>query len=104
MADAAYEIQKQEQEKTIQTATVNAQIARTERDAELKQKQVSVREQELTAEIEKQADAEKYRTEKQAEADLAQRQKKAEAYRKYTRPSEYSLPPRRPEHPSLPGL
>ncbi|MDO5455464.1 MAG: SPFH domain-containing protein, partial [Eubacteriales bacterium] len=79
VADAAYEIQQQEQQKTIQTATVNAQIARTERDAELKQKQVRVREQELTAQIEKQADAEKYRTEKQAEADLVQRQRKAEA-------------------------
>ena len=30
-ADAAYEIQKQEQERTIQTATVNAQIARASR-------------------------------------------------------------------------
>ncbi|MBR6958125.1 MAG: flotillin family protein, partial [Erysipelotrichaceae bacterium] len=35
MADAAYEIQKQEQQKSIQTATVNAQIARAERKAEL---------------------------------------------------------------------
>ena len=68
VADAAYEIQQQEQQKSIQTATVNAQIAKTERDAELKQKEVEVRQQELTAEIEKQADAEKYRAEKQAEA------------------------------------
>ena len=36
VADAAYEIQKQEQQKSIQTATVNAQIARAEREAELK--------------------------------------------------------------------
>jgi len=35
-ADAAYEIQNQEQQKVIQTATVNAQIARAEREAELK--------------------------------------------------------------------
>ncbi|MDO4623007.1 MAG: SPFH domain-containing protein [Eubacteriales bacterium] len=79
VADAAYEIQQQEQQKSIQTATVNAQIAKAERDAELKQKQVQVREQELAAQIEKQADAEKYRAEKLAEADLIQRQKKAEA-------------------------
>lgn len=78
-ADAAYEIQQQEQQKSIQTATVNAQIAKAEREAELKQKEVEVRQQELTAQIEKQADAEKYRTQKQAEADLIQRQKKAEA-------------------------
>ena len=79
VADAAYEIQQQEQQKTIQTATVNAQIAKAERDAELKQKEVQVREQELAAQVEKQADAEKYRSVQQAEADLVQRQKKAEA-------------------------
>ena len=81
MADAAYEIQQQEQQKTIQAVTVNAQIAKAERDAELRQKQVTVKEQELIAQVEKQADAEKYRMEKQAEAELIQRQKKAEAER-----------------------
>ena len=78
-ADAAYEIQKQEQEKSIQTATVNAQIAKAEREAELKEREVSVKQQELAAQIEKQADAEKYRAEKSAEADLVKRQKNAEA-------------------------
>ena len=76
-ADAAYEIQNQEQQKTIQTATVNAQIAKAEREAELKQKQVQVREQELAAEIEKKADADRYAAEKQAEAELVIRQKEA---------------------------
>ena len=79
MADAAYEIQQQEQQKTIQATTVNAQIAKAEREAELRQKEVIVREQELAAQIEKQADAEKYKAEKQAEAELIQRQKNAEA-------------------------
>ncbi|MCR4937391.1 MAG: flotillin family protein [Lachnospiraceae bacterium] len=78
-ADAAYEIQKQEQAKTIETQTVNVQIARAEREAELKQKEVIVRQQELSAQIERQADAEKYRTEKDAEARLVQRQRQAEA-------------------------
>ena len=78
-ADAAYEIQNQEQQKVIQTATVNAQIARAERQAELKQKEVSVRQQELAAQIEKKADAEKYAAEKAAEARLIQRQREAEA-------------------------
>ena len=78
-ADAAYEIQNQEQQKVIQTATVNAQIARAEREAELKQKEVSVRQQELAAQIEKQADAEKYAAEKSAEAKLIQKQKEADA-------------------------
>ena len=78
-ADAAYEIQNQEQQRSIQTATVNAMIAKAEREAELKQKEVSVREQELAAQIEKKADADKYAAEKAAEANLIRRQKEAEA-------------------------
>ena len=81
MADAAYEIQKQEQQKTIQTATVNAQIARAEREAELKQKEVEIRQQELTAAVEKQADADKYAKEQEAEAKMIQLKKEAEANR-----------------------
>ena len=81
MADAAYEIQKQEQEKTIQTATVNAQIAKAEREAELKQKEVEIRRQELTASIEKQADADRYALEQSAEANMIRQKKEAEAKR-----------------------
>ena len=77
-ADAAYEIQNQEQQKTIQAATVNAQIAKAEREAELKQKQVQVRQQELAAEIEKKADADRYAAEKKADAELVIRRKEAE--------------------------
>jgi flotillin len=78
-ADAAYEIQRQEQMKTIQTATVNAEIAKTEREAELKMREVSVKEQTLAAEIKKQAEAEKYAVEQQAQAELAKRKLQAEA-------------------------
>ena len=78
-ADAAYEIQRQEQMKTIQTATVNAEIAKAEREAELKQKEVTVKEQMLAAEIKKQAEADRYAVEQKAEADLARRQRQAEA-------------------------
>lgn len=86
-ADAAYEIQKQEQEKTIQTATVNAQIARAEREAELKNKEVAVMQQTLEAEINKKADAERYAVEQKAAADLARRQREAEA-KKYEQEKE----------------
>ncbi len=58
---------------------MNVQIARAEREAELKQKEVIVRQQELSAQIERQADAEKYKAEKDAEARLIQRQRQAEA-------------------------
>ena len=76
---AAGKIQAQEQEKSILTATVNAQIARTEREAELKQKEVQVEKQRLDAEIRAKADADLYSSQKQAEAELYRRQKEAEA-------------------------
>ncbi len=79
MADAAYEIQKEEQRKTIEITTANADIAKQEREIELKQKEVAVKEQALEAEIKKQAEAEKYATQQRADAALYQRQKDAEA-------------------------
>ena len=79
MADAAYEIQKEEQRKTIEITTANADIARQEREIELKQKEVSVREQALEAEVKKQAEADKYAAQQKADANLYQRQKEAEA-------------------------
>ena len=80
-ADAAYAIQEQEQQKVIQAAIVNAQIAKAEREAELREREVQVREQELAAEVRKQAEAEKYRIEQEAEAALEQRKREAEADR-----------------------
>ena len=79
MADAAYEIQKEEQRKTIELTTANADIARQEREIELKQKQVAVKERALEAEVKKQADADKYAAQQKADAALYQRQKEAEA-------------------------
>lgn len=79
MADAAYDIQKEEQRKTIEVATANADIAKQEREIELKQKEVAVKEQALEAEIKKQAEADKYAAQQRADAVLYQRQKDAEA-------------------------
>ncbi len=79
MADAAYAIQKEEQRKTIEITTANADIAKQEREIELKQKQVAVRERALEAEVKKQAEAEKYAAQQKADAALYQRQKEAEA-------------------------
>ena len=78
-ADAAYSIQEQEQRKTIEVATANADIARQEREVELKRKEAEVREQTLAAEIRKTADAELYRRQKKAEAEQYESQKTAEA-------------------------
>lgn len=83
-ADAAYEIKNQEQRKSIETATVNAQIAKTEREAELKAREVEVAKQTLSAEIREKAAAERFEQEQLADADLYKRQKEAEAL-KYER-------------------
>ena len=78
-ADAAYEIQKQEQQKVIGVKATDASIAKTEQEAILRQKQVEVRQQELEAEINRKADADKYQKQKAAEAALIEKQKAAEA-------------------------
>ena len=80
-ADAAYQIQSQEQRKSIETATVNAEIAKAQREAELRQAEVVVQKQKLEADIRAKADAERYRQQQEAEADLFKRQKDAEAAR-----------------------
>ena len=67
-ADAAYEIQKQEQQKTVNERTVDAQIARTKREQILADEEVKVTENKLRAEVNAQADAQKYNTEVEATA------------------------------------
>lgn len=80
-ADAAYQIQAEEQRKTIETTAAEADIAKEEKAIELKMKEAAVKEQELAASIKKKADAEKYAEEQQAEVDLFKRKKDAEAKR-----------------------
>lgn len=81
MADAAYEIEKQEQQKEINTRTVDANIERTRREQVLSEEQIKIRENQLAAEIKKTAEAAKYKTEIDAQADLEQRKRDAEAKR-----------------------
>ena len=78
-ADAAYSIQQESQRKTIEITKANADIARREKEAELAEKEIALRERKLDAEIRKQADAMKYKAEKEAEAQLIRRQREAEA-------------------------
>ena len=80
-ADAAYEIQKEQQRKTIEVTAADADIARREKDAELAEKEIALQERKLDAEIRKKADALKYEAEKKAEAELIKRQREAEARR-----------------------
>ncbi|CYV92039.1 flotillin family protein [Streptococcus suis] len=54
-------------------------LTNSRKEAEVKAEEVKVREQELSATIRKQAEAEKYARQQAAEADLIERQRKAEA-------------------------
>lgn len=89
-ADTAYEIQKQEQQKTVNEKTVDAQIARTQREQVLEEENVKVAENRLRAEVNARADADKYqmeieaqarkfKTETDAQAELEQQKREAEA-------------------------
>ncbi len=81
IADAAYEIQKEEQRKTIEITKANANIAASEKDVELKTKEAEVKEKSLDAEIKKKAEAERYKAQQEADAKLYQLKKEAEADR-----------------------
>ena len=80
-AEAAMSIESENQKKLRNVAATDAEIAKAEREAELKQREIELREYELTALVRKQADADKYAAEKKAEAELIARQREAEAKR-----------------------
>ena len=74
-ADAAYKIQEEEQRKTVEITTANANLARQEKELE----EVSIKEKALEAEVKKTAEANKYAAQQKADAEQYERQKRAEA-------------------------
>lgn len=78
-ADAAYKIQEEEQRRTVEITTANANLARQEKELELKEREVYIQEKTLEASIMKEAEAKKYAVQQAAEADQYERQKVAEA-------------------------
>lgn len=78
-ADAAYQIQQEEQRKTIEVTTANANIAKQEKEILLKQKEAEVMEQALDAQVKKKAEADKFARQQLADAELYERQRDAEA-------------------------
>ena len=89
-AEAAKAIEAENQRKEQEIATANANLARQEKEIELKAREVEIKERALEAEIKKTAEAKKYAeqqeadarlyaTQKAAEADLFERQRLAEA-------------------------
>ena len=77
-ADAAYEIEQEQQRKTLETVQAEADIIRQGKAIEIKEKEAIVREKELEAKIRKQADADTYRRMKEAEANAYEQQKLAD--------------------------
>ena len=91
-ADAAKKIEAENQRREQEIATANANLARQEKEIELKEREVTIKERALEAEIKKTAEAKKfaqeqeaeakaYAAKKAAEADLYEREKLAEAAR-----------------------
>ena len=78
-ADAAYSIQQESQRTTIEITRANADIARREKEAELAEKEIALKERQLDADVKKAADAKKYQAEREADAMLIRRQREAEA-------------------------
>jgi len=78
-ADAAYDIEKQQQMARVNETTVNAKIKEAERVAELRTKEVDVKERLLDAEVRKTADAQRYAEEQKAQAAKVIRERQAEA-------------------------
>ncbi len=81
VADAAYEIQREEQRRTIEVSRANANIAASEKQIELKGREAEVKEKALEAEVKKMAEAARYKAQQEADAKLYQLKKDAEADR-----------------------
>lgn len=89
-ADAAMAIEAENQRKLKEIALANANLAKQEKEIELKEREVAIKEKALEAEIKKTAEAKKYAeqqdadaklyaTQRAAEADLFERERQAEA-------------------------
>ena len=79
IADAAYQIQKETERKTVEITTADANLARQEKAILLKEKEVELTERSLEATVRKQADAEKYAKQQESDARLYEVQRKSEA-------------------------
>ena len=78
-ADAAKKIEAENQRKQHEIATANANLARQEKEIELKEREVAITERKLEAEVMKTADAEKYAAQQRADAKLYETQRQADA-------------------------
>ena len=80
-AETAREIRAQEQQRQINKLTVEAQVERAKQEQLLREQEIAIQEKTLQAQINKKADAEKHQKEVDAAAVLEQRKREAEAKR-----------------------
>lgn len=78
-ADAAKRIEAENQRKLEEIAIANANLAKQEKEIELKEREVAIKERALEAEIKKTAEAQKFAEQQKADAKLYAVQKAAEA-------------------------
>ena len=78
-ADAAKQIEAENQRKQHEIAIANANLAKQEKEIELKEREVAIEERRLEAEVKKNAEAQKYAEQQKADAKLYAAQKAAEA-------------------------
>ena len=78
-ADAAMAIEAENQRKLKEIALANANLAKQEKEIELKEREVAIKERALEAEIKKTAEAKKYAEQQEADAKAYAAQKASEA-------------------------
>lgn len=80
-AEAAKGIEAENQRKSKEIAEADANLARQEKQIELKEREVRITERKLEAEIKKKAEADKFAAQQEADAELYSEQRNAEADR-----------------------
>ena len=78
-ADQAYHIQEARAKQTMVEEQMKVELVRKEREIDLQDKEILVRQKQYDAEVKKKADADRYAVEQAAEADKARRMREADA-------------------------
>ncbi|MFM9279171.1 flotillin family protein [Paenibacillus jiagnxiensis] len=78
-ADQAYHIQEARAKQTAVEEQMKVELVRKEREIDLQEKEILVREKQYDAEVKKKAEADRYAVEQAAEADKARKMREADA-------------------------
>ncbi|NMO96799.1 flotillin family protein [Paenibacillus lemnae] len=78
-ADQAYHIQEARAKQTMVEEQMKVELVRKEREIDLQEKEIMVRQKQYDAEVKKKADADRYAVEQAAEAEKARRMREADA-------------------------